>query len=193
MRNISFMMTQPQVRARTKDVTRRNGWWNAKAGELLQGCEKCQGLGPGGKIVKLDVIELVDAREEPLRRMIDEPEYGADECRREGFPDMSPAEFVAFWCAGHKKTTPESTVMRLQFKYLWAPQMIERHTGGNTGHIFVVRADREFDRQGPAFIGWEAYLDGRIWKVVGRDCYMPATPIYPGEIIGLTVTPADRR
>lgn len=111
-------MTQPQVRARTKDVTRRNGWWDAKPGQKLQGAEKCQGLGKGGKIVKMDVIELVDVREEPLRRMIDEPEYGRDECRREGFPEMTPEEFVTFWCAGHKGTTPDSTVCRLEFRYV---------------------------------------------------------------------------
>lgn len=96
MRNISFSMTQPQFRARTKDVTRRDGWWNAKSGEYLQGCEKCQGLGPGGKIVRMGVIILVDVWPEPLRRLIDEPEYGRAEVIREGFPEMTPYAFMLF-------------------------------------------------------------------------------------------------
>ena len=66
-------MTKPQFRARTKDVTRRNGWRNAKAGDRMMGCEKCQGLGPGGKIVKMGVIEIVSAIPEPLRRLLDDP------------------------------------------------------------------------------------------------------------------------
>lgn len=123
MRNISFMLTIRQFRAREKDVMRRLGWWNAKAGEILQGAEKCQGLGPGGKMVKLGIIRIKDARAEPLRRMIDEPEYGREECRREGFPEMMPEEFVTFWCKGHKGATPESPVMRLEFEY------VEAHNG----------------------------------------------------------------
>lgn len=103
-----------------KDVTRRNGWAFLKVGDRLQGCEKCQGLGPGGKLVKLGVIEVKDVRFEPLRRMIDEPEYGQDECRREGFPDMTPAEFVAFFCKGHKGVTPDSIITRIEFGYITA-------------------------------------------------------------------------
>lgn len=118
MRNISFSMTKPQFRDGSKDVTRRNGWWNAVPLEKLKGCEKCQGLGPGGKIVVMGIIQLVNVRPEPLRRMIDEPEYGRDECRREGFPHMSPEEFVDFWCSGHKKTTPASIINRLQFVHV---------------------------------------------------------------------------
>lgn len=66
---------------------------------------------------------------EPLRRMIDEPEYGQDECRREGFPHMSPEAFVDFWCSGHKKTTPASIVNRLQFIHIeTARQPIQAET-----------------------------------------------------------------
>ena len=111
-------MTTAQVRARLKDVTRRNGWWDAKPGDVLQGCEKCMGLGLGGKIVYLHRIRLVSARTEPLRRMLDDPIYGREECRREGFPDMAPMEFCLFFIRGHKKMTLDSDVMRLEFEYL---------------------------------------------------------------------------
>lgn len=135
MRNISFMMTMEQVRrsfamaaavlksgaARPvplKDVTRRDGWDFLNVGDQLRACEKCQGLGPGGKIVRLGVIEVVSIRYEPLQRMLDNPIYGAEECRREGFPEMTPAEFVAFFCKGHKGVTPASIVTRIEFKYV---------------------------------------------------------------------------
>lgn len=118
MRNISFMMTQDQFRDGSKDVTRRNGWWDAERGWVLQGCEKCQGLGPGGKIVRMGIIWLVDARPERLDRMLTERAYGLDEVRREGFPHWTPLEFCRFFIAGHKKTTFESTIMRLQFRHV---------------------------------------------------------------------------
>jgi hypothetical protein len=39
MRNISFQLTQPQILARTKTVTRRLNWTGLKAGTLLQGVD----------------------------------------------------------------------------------------------------------------------------------------------------------
>lgn len=100
-----------------KDVTRRNGWEFLEVGEKLQGCEKCQGLGKDGKIVHLGVIIVLDVRREPLRRMLDDPAYGREECRREGFPEMTPAEFVTFFCKGHKGVTPDSIITRIEFGY----------------------------------------------------------------------------
>lgn len=116
MRNISFMMTKEQFRDGSKDVTRRNAWWDAERGWMLQGCEKCQGLGPGGKIVKMGAIWLADVRSEPLIRMLNEPEYGWDETRREGFPDWSPLQFTSFFIEGHKGVTLEKPIMRLEFR-----------------------------------------------------------------------------
>jgi hypothetical protein len=53
VRNISFMLTTRQVCDRIKTVTRRNGWLFAKPGDLLCAVEKSQGLGKGGKIVRV--------------------------------------------------------------------------------------------------------------------------------------------
>lgn len=96
MRNISFSMTTPQFIAGEKDVTRRFGWWNLKPGDRLRAVEKAMGLKKGEKMVSLGEIEIVSARAEPLNRMALEPEYGAEEMRREGFPFglRDPAEFV---------------------------------------------------------------------------------------------------
>lgn len=112
MRNISFMLTTQQIVDETKTVTRRMGWLNARVGELLQGCEKCQGLGKDGKINKLKVIRVTEVRREPLKAITQ------DEVIREGFPDMSHAEFVAFFCKSHKRCTPETEVTVLRFEYV---------------------------------------------------------------------------
>lgn len=118
MRNISFSMTKDQVRARTKTVTRRLGWDFLKPGDVLQGCEKCQGLGKGGKIVKLCRIRVTDVRQEPLSRMVEDIFYGGAEVTAEGFPNLPPAGFVRLFCASHKGCKPNSIVTRIEFEYL---------------------------------------------------------------------------
>lgn len=122
MRNISFSMTTVQVRARIKDVTRRMGWENLAAGTILMACEKCQGLGKGGKIVKIGRIRVVSVERESLRRMLVKPFYGHNETTREGYPPGTekhdPAVFIDFFCKGHKGCTLDSIVTRIEFEYL---------------------------------------------------------------------------
>lgn len=110
-RNISFALTKPQFRAKTKTVTRRVGWKNARAGEVLCGVEKAQGLKKGEKIVRLGYIEVVSARREPLSAITDE------EIVREGFPEMSRQQFIDFFCSANR-TTPDADVTRIEYKYL---------------------------------------------------------------------------
>jgi hypothetical protein len=114
MRNISFQLTTDQIRNRTKTVTRRLGWLKLKAGDLLQGCVKCQGLRPGEKIEKLAVIEVVSVRREPLESILF---ADGGETAREGFPMMGRVEFVKFFC-DEMKCEPETEVTRIEFKYL---------------------------------------------------------------------------
>lgn len=122
MRNISFMLTKDQVVARTKDVTRRNGWANLKPGDVLRGVEKSQGLKKGEKIRPLCTIRVVSVRREKLRRMTDDLEYGRTECVREGFPppheESDPAVFVEFFCRSHKGVTPDSEITRIEYGYV---------------------------------------------------------------------------
>jgi hypothetical protein len=115
---MSFALTTLQVQDKQKDVTRRLGWLHLKLGESFQPVEKCMGLQPGEKIKRIGApVVTVSKSREPLRRLIDEPEYGREECRREGFPDMSPLEFVSMFCATHRGCTPETIVTRIQFSY----------------------------------------------------------------------------
>lgn len=116
MRNISFHLTTPQFVAGTKDVTRRGGWVALAPGEVLCAVEKGQGIPKGESIKRLGHIITVDCRRERLDRMTAEPEYGLDECRREGFPDMRPEEFVEFFCGSHDRIEPSSEITRIEFR-----------------------------------------------------------------------------
>ena len=110
-RNISFFHTKDQLRDKSKTVTRRNGWLFLKAGDTLNACEKCQGLGKGGKIKVITQITIVDVSRVRLDTIT------ADDCKREGFPDMTPAEFVKFYC-DNMKVKPSDIVTRIEFTYL---------------------------------------------------------------------------
>lgn len=119
MRNISFALTTDQIRAGTKTVTRRMGWLNLTRGTLLQPVRKGMGLKPGEKVERLrGPIRVTDVRREYLCAMTANPEYGADECVREGFPEYSPASFVDMFCRSHTGCTLGSTVTRIEFEYV---------------------------------------------------------------------------
>lgn len=98
MRNMSFALTTAQARAKTKTVTRRLKWDNAKPGDRIQQVVKGMGLKKGEKVEKIHVIEVVTVQKEPLIYMIANPRYGKQECIKEGFPTMSPRQFVKMFC-----------------------------------------------------------------------------------------------
>jgi hypothetical protein len=93
----------------SKTVTRRTRWLNLKAGDHLMACDKCMGIPKGGKATVYGEIEIVDVRREPLN-LIDEAD-----CISEGFPDMTPTRFVAFFCAANK-CQPDDLVTRIEFR-----------------------------------------------------------------------------
>jgi len=116
MQRISFMLTVPQFRARTKDVTRRDGWTNLKRGDRLLACEKCQGLKRGERMVELGVIEVINPRREPLGAI---HSYPANETAREGFPELSTAEFVKMFIESHRGVNRESVLItRIHYRYV---------------------------------------------------------------------------
>lgn len=118
MLNMSFALTTPQILAREKHVTRRLGWLRLKQNDCLSPVKKCMGLRPGEKIERLrGPLQVVSTRREPLNRMLQDLKYGKEECRKEGFPDMSPEEFVAFFCASHKGCQPDTLLTRIEFDY----------------------------------------------------------------------------
>lgn len=119
---MSFALTTPQMLARTKTVTRRLGWSTLKPGTLLQAVEKSQGLGKGGKVRKLGVIRVVSVRQEKLLRICDQTStnarlYGRKECIFEGFPHLSPEEFLQMFCK-HMGSAPGDVVTRIEFEHV---------------------------------------------------------------------------
>ncbi len=110
-RNMSFMLTTEQIRDRTKTVTRRIGWWLLKPGDILNAVEKAQGLKKGEKIRRLCAIRIVSTRAERLRVI------SPADVDREGFPHLSPAEFVRMFCK-HMGATPDQKVNRIEFEYV---------------------------------------------------------------------------
>lgn len=116
-RNISFALTTPQILDRSKTVTRRLGWDNLRAGELLMACEKCQGLAPGTSPRRLGLIRVVSVRRELLALLYCDPAYGADEARKEGFPEMTGKQFFEHFTSS-LKCNPDATVNRIEFEYV---------------------------------------------------------------------------
>jgi len=114
MRLISFSMTIPQFKARTKDVTRRLGWGNLRPGDVLMAVEKAQGLKKGEKVRKLGRIRVKSVSRESISLMM---LYGRHECRREGFPEKSPRQFVQFFCKANA-CKPTRLITRIEYEYL---------------------------------------------------------------------------
>lgn len=111
MRNMSFSLTTEQIRNRTKTVTRRRGWKFLKPGDLLNACVKCMGLKPGEQVEKLAVIRVVMVTHEELQVCTD------SDAAREGFPQMTGAEFVEMFCR-HMGGDRYQQVTRIEFEFV---------------------------------------------------------------------------
>lgn len=110
-RLMSFALTTRQFKDRTKTVTRRLGWLHLRAGDIIEGVEKAQGLKKGEQVKYLGRIRITSTRREPLDAIT------ADDVRREGFPGWSPERFIAFFTKSHK-CTRDRHVHRIEFEYL---------------------------------------------------------------------------
>lgn len=64
-RLMAVSLTEPQVRDRTKTVTRRDGWRMLRAGDQLTLCRKVQGRRPGEPLVRIADVEVISVRREP--------------------------------------------------------------------------------------------------------------------------------
>lgn len=115
--NISFSLTTRQFRDRTKTVTRRVGWKRLKAGDTLTAVVKGMGLKKGEKVEVLGRIRIVSVRWEWLSKIREEKDGAA----REGFPEMTADQFIAFFLKSHKDPNhvgENLPVTRIEFEYL---------------------------------------------------------------------------
>jgi len=110
MKNMSFKATFDAIMDRSKTVTRRMGWLNLRPGEKLHAVIKCMGLKRGEKMQRIAVIRIVSVTREPLDMI--QP----DDVAREGFPTMTVAEFVRFFCRLNN-CDPKTEVTRIEFEY----------------------------------------------------------------------------
>lgn len=118
MRNMSFALTTDQVRDQSKTVTRRFGWWNLKPGELVQPVKKSMGLQKGESIEKLGPpIRVKTARAEPLSAVYGQPQ----DMVKEGFPNLTPAQFVAMLTRHYGRLDPNTKTNRIEFEYTTPP------------------------------------------------------------------------
>jgi hypothetical protein len=111
-RLMAVSLTEPQVRDRTKTVTRRVGWRMLRAGDQLTLCRKVMGRRPGEPLKRIVNVEVVSVHREPLDAIT------ASDVAAEGFPHMSPAEFVNFFCGTHRGCEPGTEVARIEWRYL---------------------------------------------------------------------------
>lgn len=112
-KRMSFALTERQYLDGSKDVTRRLRWEHLVAGERLTAVRKGMGLKRGEKQVVLGDFEVVSVRWEPVDAITQA------ECDREGFPEMTPAAFVAFFCAANKCDST-TVVKRIEFRRIGA-------------------------------------------------------------------------
>lgn len=109
---MSFTLTTEQIRSRTKTVTRRTGWSFLKPGDIVNAVEKGRGLKKGEKVKRICQIRVKTIRRgEPLYCIT------KDECVKEGFPEMTPDDFIDMFLR-HNKVWAACPVNRIEFEYV---------------------------------------------------------------------------
>ena len=111
-RLMAVSLTEPQVRNRTKTVTRRAGWRMLRAGDQLTLCRKVMGRKAGEPLERITAVKVVSVRREALDAIT------AADVAAEGFPQWTPAEFVAFFCRTHRGCHPGTEITRIEWRYL---------------------------------------------------------------------------
>ena len=123
-RLMSVAMTADAVIERRKTVTRRKGWWLDKngrrllhPGDTLTLCRKVQGRKPGEPIERLAEVHVVSV----TRHRLDGLTVGTagwPEIEREGFPGMSPTEFVQQFFIDAQGMRWDDIVTRIEWRYV---------------------------------------------------------------------------
>lgn len=111
-RLMAVSLTEPQVRDRVKTVTRRAGWRMLRVGDQLTLCRKVMGRRRGEPLERIATVEIISVRREPLDAIT------AADVAAEGFPHLTPGQFVAFFCGTHRGCQPGTDVTRIEWRYL---------------------------------------------------------------------------
>ena len=108
---MSFALTTNQIRNRAKTVTRRNGWWFLKPGDVVNAVEKAMGLRKGEKIKRICQIRIVSTWAEPLNVIT------GDDVEKEGFPGCTQQDFIEMY-SKHNGCLDIDPVNRIGFEYV---------------------------------------------------------------------------
>lgn len=120
-RLMSVALTIPQVRDRSKTVTRRKGWTYRDGrvmvapGDPLTLCEKVQGRKPGEPLVRIVTVTVVSVRRERLDAIT------PADVTAEGFPQYTPGQFIEFFCDSHEGCEPGTVITRIEWAYPGGP------------------------------------------------------------------------
>lgn len=104
-RRMKFNVAHKALLDGTKTVTRRTGWGDVVPGEIIEAIrETSKG------VVVLGTIRIVSVRRERADQIT------PDECAREGYPRMKPAEFTALLCR-ICQCEPSRVINRIEFEF----------------------------------------------------------------------------
>lgn len=115
MRNMSFSHTYEQMRDRSKTVTRRIGWLDAKVGQEVMAIKKGQGLKKGERVVPIGIIRFTNVRRERLDDLMLPGDYGVQEMIKEGFPGLDPQDFILRYFTEWQD--PSDLITRIEFEH----------------------------------------------------------------------------
>ncbi|MCV7286124.1 hypothetical protein H7J87_12375 [Mycolicibacterium wolinskyi] len=110
-RLMSVALTTEAVRRRQKTVTRRVGWQMLRPGDQLTLCPKVRGRRRGEPLDRIVTVDVVSVRREPLSAIT------TSDVTAEGFPEMTPADFIDFFCSTHHSVSSDSEITRIQWTY----------------------------------------------------------------------------
>jgi hypothetical protein len=111
VRYMSFALTTAQIRNRTKTVTRRLGWDFLRPGTLFWAVVKARGLKRGERVERLALLRCVS------NQLVRLSSIDQDDLVREGFPGMTPEEFIGMFCRMNR-CDRDSIVNRIEFEYV---------------------------------------------------------------------------
>lgn len=118
-RLMSVAYTEQAVVERRKFVTRRIGWWKDKngrrltvPGDRLTLCRKVMGRKKGEPLVRLALVEVVDVRRERLDSITHR------DVALEGFPELTPRQFVQRFFCDAQGIAGDTIVTRIQWRYV---------------------------------------------------------------------------
>jgi hypothetical protein len=111
-RLMALSLAERQVRALVKTVTRRLGWRMLRVGDQLTLCRKVMGR-------RRRWAPRPDRRRRShlsAPRALDA--ITVADVTAEGFPQMTPTQFVSFFCAIHQGCEPGTEITRIEWRYL---------------------------------------------------------------------------